>query len=100
MLDNSDEDCDYDSYLDQLDDDEIPVTPALTTPLPLSSLLQEGLPKVEPSEGVVKAGVANDPFYEDFPLISGESGRDVSSNEKQSLMQLVGQDSSTKQATG
>ena len=97
MLDNSDNECDYDSYLDQLDDDEIPVAPALTTSLPLASLLQEGLPRVEPSGGV---GVANDPFSEEFPLISDESSRDVSSNKKQSLMQLVGQDSSIKPSTG
>ena len=73
---------DYDTYLNQLDDEEIPAMPTLTSSITLTSLLQDGLPKISPKE--------TDPFSEDFPVINKKSAPRVPSGRGESLMSLVG----------
>ena len=81
VIDVSDEEIDYDSYLDQLDDDEVPISATITSSLALSSLLQDSLPKL--------GGEELDPFSEDFPVINRASAPEISSGGG-SLMALVG----------
>lgn len=77
VMDIDDEEIDYDTYLDQLDDEEAPVTDSLT----LSNLLQSDLPKIE-----------DDLFSQDFPIIDQSSAPGLESNERGSLMALVGEE--------
>lgn len=78
-IDVSDDEIDYDSYLDQLeemDDENSPVAATgFTSTLALTTLLQEGLPKLE----------VGDPFSEDFPAIDQKKEKD-----NESLLALVG----------
>ena len=81
VMDISDEEIDYDTYLDQLDDDEVPISATITSSLVLSSLLQDTLPKL--------GGEEIDPFSEDFPVINRASAPEISIGGG-SLMALVG----------